>query len=430
MCAPTLTSRSALSVINGVKSVSAPSAKRRKSSKHLASATVATNDNGVPWPPVPPRISSSSGRDFFLPGSNRTSARLPVRSLGEGGNYILFLGKEKIFMDLKHILSTQQFLNRKTLQKIFKIADKFEKADQKDKVPKLLQNKILSCVFYEPSTRTRFSFESAMLKLGGQVISTESAGHFSSAIKGETLEDSIRIISGYSNAIVLRHPDAHAAERAAKVSQVPIINAGDGTGEHPTQALLDFYTIQKEIGRIDNFKIGLVGDLLYGRTIHSLIYLLSLAHNVEVFLVSPKELRLPEKYKSFLKARKIKFSESSNLESVLSKIDVLYMTRVQKERFASRQLYERVKNAFVLNKNLLDKLNKRAIIMHPLPRVNEISQEVDSDNRAAYFRQARNGLYIRMALLDLLFIKSKNLPPKKNLWFDKLTILNEVEGKL
>ncbi len=318
-------------------------------------------------------------------------------------------------MDLKHILSTQQFLNRQTLQDIFKIADKFEKAVQKNKVPKLLQNKILACVFYEPSTRTRFSFESAMLKLGGQVISTESAGHFSSAIKGETLEDSIRIISGYSDAIVLRHSEADAAKRAAKVSSVPIVNAGDGTGEHPTQALLDFYTIQKEIGRIDDFKIGLVGDLLYGRTIHSLIYLLSLAHNVEVFLVSPKELRLPVRYKSFLKAHKIKFSELDNLENILPKVDILYMTRIQKERFSSQQLYEQVKDSFVLNKKLLNKLSKQAVVMHPFPRVNEISQEVDSDNRAAYFRQARNGLYVRMALLNLLFIKSKNLPPLKKI---------------
>ena len=311
-------------------------------------------------------------------------------------------------MKLEHILSTQQFLNKNLLIDIFRKADKFEKADRQEKIPKLLQNKILSCVFYEPSTRTRFSFESAMLKLGGQVISTESAGHFSSSIKGETLEDSVRIISGYSDMIVLRHHESGAAERASKVSSFPIINAGDGDGEHPTQALLDLYTIKKELGRIDNFKIGMVGDLLYGRTIHSLIYLLSLSHNVEIFLVAPRELRLPEKYKSFLNSRKIKFSESNNLESVLSKMNVLYMTRVQKERFSSAQLYERVKNSFVLNKELLDKLNRRAVIMHPLPRVNEISREVDDDKRAAYFRQARNGLYIRMALLNLL---SENLLP-------------------
>ena len=251
-----------------------------------------------------------------------------------------------------------------------------------------------------------------MLKLGGQVISTENAGHFSSAIKGETLKDSIRIISGYSDIIVLRHPEVGAAERAAKVSLVPIINAGDGSSEHPTQALLDLYTIRKEIGRIGDFKIGMIGDLLYGRTIHSLIYLLSLGHNIEVFLVSPRELGLPEKYKSFLEKHKIKFSESDNLGSILPKIDVLYMTRIQKERFSSSRLYERVKNSFVLDKALLNKLNKRTVIMHPLPRVSEISREIDSDNRAAYFRQARNGLYIRMALLNLLFRKSRNLPPK------------------
>ena len=306
-------------------------------------------------------------------------------------------------MSFKHILSTQQFLNKKVLVDIFRRADKFEKADRQGKIPKLLQNKILSCVFYYPSTRTRFSFESAMLKLGGQVISTESAGHFSSAIKGETLEDSVRIIAGYSDMIVLRHTEPGAAERAAKVSSVPIINAGDGDGEHPTQALLDLYTIQKELGSIDNFKIGMVGDLFYGRTIHSLIYLLSISHNVEIFLVAPRKLRLPAKYKSFLNSRKIKFSESDNLESILPKIDVLYMTRIQKERFSSTKLYKRVKNSFVLNKKMLDKLNKRAVIMHPLPRVNEISREVDDDKRAAYFRQARNGLYIRMALLNLLF---------------------------
>lgn len=303
-------------------------------------------------------------------------------------------------MKLNHILSTQQFLNKKLLTDLFKKADKLEKADQKGKVPKLLKNKILSCLFYEPSTRTRFSFESAMLKLGGQVITTESAGHFSSAVKGETLEDSIRIISGYSDMIVLRHNEHGAAARAASVSSVPIINAGDGDGEHPTQALLDIYTIQKEFGRIDTLKIALTGDLLYGRTIHSLIYLLSLSRHIEVFLVAPQELRLPEKYKTFLRAKKIKFSESNTLESVLSKIDVLYMTRIQKERFSSARLYARVKNSFVLNKKLLGQLNTHAVIMHPLPRVNEISRDVDEDKRAAYFRQAKNGLYIRMVLLS------------------------------
>ncbi|MFH1509953.1 MAG: aspartate carbamoyltransferase [Candidatus Nealsonbacteria bacterium] len=309
-------------------------------------------------------------------------------------------------MKLKHILSTQQFLDKNVLVSIFEKAGKFEKADRQNKIPKPLQGKILACLFYEPSTRTRFSFESAMLKLGGQVISTESAGQFSSVSKGETLIDSIKIISGYSDVIVLRHHESGSAKEAAKVSAVPIINAGDGDGEHPTQALLDLYTIKKELGQIDKLKIGMVGDLLYGRTIHSLIYLLSLSHNIEIFLVSPKELKLPEKYKSFLNSNKIKFFESNNLENIISKVDVLYMTRIQKERFVSKKLYDQVKNLFVLNEKLLKKLKKRSVIMHPLPRINEISLKVDDDKRAAYFRQAKNGLYIRMALLSFLF---KNL---------------------
>ncbi len=305
-------------------------------------------------------------------------------------------------MKLEHIVSTQQFLDEHTLNDIFQKADQFSIQDEQGTAPKTLQDKILACVFYEPSTRTRFSFESAMLKLGGEVISTENAKTFSSAIKGETIEDSMKIISGYSDIIVLRHHEAGAAQRAAEASSVPIINAGDGDGEHPTQALLDLYTIKKEIGRTNNITIALVGDLLYGRTIHSLIYLLSLNQNVRIILVSPQDLRLPEKYKEFLASRRIPFSESAELESVLPEIDVLYMTRIQKERFSSPELYENVKDSFVLNDQSLGKLNQNAVIMHPLPRVNEISRSVDDDRRAAYFRQARNGLYIRMALLNIL----------------------------
>lgn len=302
-------------------------------------------------------------------------------------------------MRLQHIVSTRQFLDRNKIGKIFDSADFLEKADLKNKIPPLLKNKILACVFYEPSTRTRFSFEAAMLKLGGEVISTENAGHFSSAIKGETLEDSIRIISGYADFIVLRHSEKGAAQRAAAVSPVPVINAGDGDGEHPTQALLDLYTIRKELGRMDNLKIGLAGDLRYGRTIHSLIYLLSLGRKIEIFLSSPPELKLPEPYKKFLKTRRIKFSEAGDLKSALPQIDVLYMTRIQQERLPSPQIYARVKNSFILDRKLAAKLSRRAIIMHPLPRVKEIDPAVDRDRRAAYFRQAKNGLYIRMALL-------------------------------
>ncbi len=303
---------------------------------------------------------------------------------------------------MRHLLSTQQFLHRRELIHIFKKADEFQKADREGKVSKPMRHRILSCIFYEPSTRTRFSFESAMLKLGGQVISTESANHFSSAVKGEILEDSIRIVAGYSDVIVLRHQESGAAKKAAHVSSVPIINAGDGDNEHPTQAILDVYTIKKELGRIDNLKIAMVGDLRHGRTIHSLIYLLSLSHHIELFLVAPKELKLPDAYKTFLRSHKIQFSESDTLETVLPNIDVLYMTRIQKERFLSTRLYERVKNSFTLNKKALSRLAAHAIIMHPLPRVNEISGDVDDDRRAAYFRQAKNGLYIRMALLDAL----------------------------
>ncbi len=305
-------------------------------------------------------------------------------------------------MNLKHILSTKQFLDKNVIRDIFRIADSFKKANTINKVPQILTNKILACVFYEPSTRTRFSFESAMLKLGGEVISTESASQFSSATKGETLEDSIRVIGGYANAIVLRHPDSGSAQKASAVSSVPIINAGDGTGEHPTQALLDLYTIKKELGRLDNLTIGMIGDLLNGRTIHSLIHLLSLYNNITIYLISPQELKLPNKYKEILKKNKIKFIETDGLEKTLSKLDVVYMTRVQKERFSSLKLYEKVKNVFILNKKSLQKLPPKSIIMHPLPRTSEINPEIDTDSRSAYFRQAQNGLYIRMALLSII----------------------------
>src|SRR3989344_5188148 len=197
--------------------------------------------------------------------------------------------KLHITMKIKHILSAKQFLSKNLLMEIFKKADLFETLDKKGKLPDSLKGKILSCLFYEPSTRTRFSFESAMLKLGGQVISAESAGNFSSAVKGETLQDSIKVVSGYADIIVLRHPAIGSAKKAAAISDVPIINAGDGAGEHPTQALLDIYTILKELGRIDNFKIAFAGDLLNSRTMHSLIQLLSLCKKIEIFLISPSQ---------------------------------------------------------------------------------------------------------------------------------------------
>lgn len=307
---------------------------------------------------------------------------------------------------MKHILTTKQFLDKKILDQIFSNAGLMERMDKKGKIPKYLEGKILATLFYEPSTRTRFSFETAMLKMGGQVITTENAKEFSSAIKGETIEDTVRVVGSYVDAIALRHHENGTADRAAKVSPVPIINAGDGSGEHPTQALLDLYTIEKELGRLDNLKIGLVGDLLHGRTIHSLIYLLSIFKNIDLFFISPKELRLPRSYIKFLRENNVNFIETNKIDEVLPKIDVLYVTRIQKERFKSETLYHKIKDSFKIDRKSLKKMKTKSIIMHPLPRVNEINVEIDSDKRAAYFRQAKNGLYIRMALLKMILLSN------------------------
>lgn len=307
-------------------------------------------------------------------------------------------------MQLKHVLAVSQFFSLPLLQDIFNRATVLEELDKQGNLQPTLRGKVLATIFYEPSTRTRLSFESAMRKLGGEVISTESAGIFSSATKGESLEDSMRVCSGYADAIVLRHPELGAASRAASVSFVPVINAGDGPGEHPTQALLDVYTIQKELGRVDGLKVGFVGDLLYGRTVHSLLQLLLVYGDVSLFFVSPAQLALPEKYRSLLKEKKARFVETNNLEEILPEIDVLYVTRVQKERFGNVADYEAVKNSFVVNRATLDKMKQKSIVMHPLPRVNEIATEVDADPRAAYFRQAQNGLYVRMALLEKVLL--------------------------
>lgn len=304
-------------------------------------------------------------------------------------------------MQLKHIISVKQFLDTELLDDIFQMADEMAVNDRMNKLPDSLKKKVIAMVFYEPSTRTRFSFETAIHKLGGDVITTESAAHFSSAVKGETLRDTIKVISGYADAIVLRHYEEGSADIASQVSSVPIINAGDGIGEHPTQALLDLYTIKKELGRVENLQIALIGDLLYGRTVHSLIPLLALYKNINLYLVSPKELQLSAKYKDFLREREVDFEELTDLESVLNKIDVLYVTRIQKERFESEQAFEQVKDSYVINQQAVNQLKETAIVMHPLPRVNEISLEVDSDEKAVYFRQTQNGLYIRMALLHL-----------------------------
>ncbi len=304
-------------------------------------------------------------------------------------------------MYLKHVIESQQF-DRETLDNLFDLSAKMEKYSQKDKV---LHNKIMASLFYEPSTRTRMSFESAMIRLGGTVISTESAGQFSSAAKGETLEDTIRIISTYSDVIVLRHYESGASQRACSVSRVPIINAGDGAGQHPTQALLDLYTIKKEKGKIDGIKIALVGDLYYGRTVRSLSYLLAKYDNIFIYFCAPRVVRMRDDIKEYLTRHNVKWEEDDDLKRVAKKVDVIYQTRIQRERFADKQEeYNEAKGIYVINKELMQHVPDDTIILHPLPRVDEISPEVDDDPRAAYFRQAENGLYVRMALLkNVLF---------------------------
>ena len=294
---------------------------------------------------------------------------------------------------MHHIVESQQF-NRKNIGDIFALADTLEHTRDQS-----LTGKIMASLFYEPSTRTRFSFESAMLRLGGSVITTENAKEFSSVSKGETLEDSIRIVNTYVDIIVLRHDEEGASKRASLVSRVPIINAGDGTGQHPTQALLDLYTIQRELGKIDGIHIAFVGDLKHGRTIRSLSYLLGNFNDITIDFVSPEGLSVGDDIKLYLTEHGVTFHETEDLDALKEKIDVLYQTRIQKERFTSTEEYQKFKGCYQINRDFADQMKSRSIIMHPLPRVDEILPEVDASPRAVYFRQAHYGLLIRMALL-------------------------------
>ena len=287
-------------------------------------------------------------------------------------------------------------LDRTLIEKVLARAAVFEQAG--DSAAGRLSGRLLATVFYEPSTRTRFSFEAAMYRLGGQVLSAENATRASSAAKGESLEDSIRVIGGYADGIVLRHPEVGAAERAAQVSTVPVISAGDGPGHHPTQALLDLYTIKKELGRLDHLRVGLAGDLRNGRTVRSLALLLSRFPGNELFMISPPELRMGTDVLDQLKGARV--SETEDFQGAITSLDVLYQTRIQAERFASPAEYERYRGVYVMTVDMMHRLPEHAILMHPLPRVGEIDSLVDADPRAAYFRQARNGLWIRMAVLD------------------------------
>jgi aspartate carbamoyltransferase catalytic subunit len=299
---------------------------------------------------------------------------------------------------LHHVVEAQDF-NRAMLDQLFLLARQMEHVAARGGCT-ALSGRIMASLFYEESTRTRFSFEAAMHKLGGAVISTENARQFSSVAKGETLEDTIRILNGYADVIVLRHYESGAAKRAANVSMVPIINAGDGTGQHPTQAFLDLYTIQKELGGIDGIKIAVVGDLANGRTVRSLCYLLAKYNNVKIYMVAPEVVRMRDDIKAYLTRHNVPYSEETDLAAVAAEVDVLYQTRIQKERFGDREEeYLKAKGIYIVDKALVQRMKKRSIIMHPLPRVDEITPEVDDDPRASYFRQAQNGLYIRMALL-------------------------------
>jgi len=302
---------------------------------------------------------------------------------------------------LFHVIEAQQF-DVELLAEIFEVAREMEQVVQ-HYGSNILNRRVMATLFYEPSTRTRLSFESAMRRLGGSVLTTESAQEFSSAAKGETLEDTIRVIAGYADVIVLRHFESGASKRASEVAPVPIVNAGDGAGQHPTQALLDMYTIQREIGRLDDISIAMVGDLVNGRTVRSLCYLLTKYENPRIFFVAPPVVRMKEDIKEYLRRYDVHFEEEEDLYSVIPEVDVIYQTRIQRERFGDRSAdYEQAKGKYIINRSVMDCMQEHAIVMHPLPRVDEIDPEVDGDPRAAYFRQAHNGLYVRMALLRML----------------------------
>jgi aspartate carbamoyltransferase catalytic subunit len=300
---------------------------------------------------------------------------------------------------LLHVIESQQF-SRELLEEIFRRTDDMRLDPHR--ASGRLARRVMAALFYEPSTRTRLSFEAAMLRLGGRTMGTDNAREFSSAAKGETLEDTIRIVSGYSDVIVLRHSEEGAARRAAVVSDVPVINAGDGKGQHPTQALLDVYTIKDELGRLDGVSVAMVGDLANGRTVRSLAYLLSKYRDVSIWFVAPPEVAMRDDIKAHLDEHGVSWRETSDLEEVLPEVDVVYQTRIQKERFERESDYLALKGMYRLDRNAMHRLRPDAVVMHPLPRVDEIAPEVDADPRAAYFRQARNGLHIRMALLDMV----------------------------
>lgn len=296
---------------------------------------------------------------------------------------------------MRHLMSPLDFTTEE-LDKLFDLANDIEKHPEKY-AHKCAGKKLATC-FYEPSTRTRLSFEAAMLNLGGNVLGFSEATS-SSAAKGESVSDTIRVISCYADICAMRHPKEGAPMVAASRSGIPVINAGDGGHQHPTQTLTDLLTIRSLKGRLNNFTIGLCGDLKFGRTVHSLINALIRYDNVHFIFISPEELRIPSYVRDMLIEKNIPFEEVITLEEIMPQLDILYMTRVQKERFFNEEDYVRLKDFYILNKEKMGLANPDMLVLHPLPRVNEISVEVDDDPRAVYFKQAQYGVYVRMALI-------------------------------
>lgn len=303
----------------------------------------------------------------------------------------------KIFR-LKSIISIKDF-EREDVEYILDEAEKLENIAQSKEVSDELKGKILGLMFFEPSTRTRMSFETAIKRLGGDGIGFENSGS-SSVSKGESIADTAKMFEGYCDALVIRHELEGVSKFISDIVDVPVINAGDGAGQHPTQTLLDLYTIKKEIGKIDDLKIALIGDLKYGRTVHSLSNALGLFKNIKIYLVSPPELRMPQEILIDLNKTNVEYVISDNIEDVIDDIDVLYVTRIQKERFIDVEDYEKIKGAYVINKRMLK--GKNLIVMHPLPRIDEIDTDVDDTKYNKYFTQAANAVPVRMAILKTL----------------------------
>jgi len=296
-------------------------------------------------------------------------------------------------MNAKSLISITDFTKEEYL-KIMRLAEDFEANPNQ----KLLQGKVIATLFFEPSTRTRLSFETAINRLGGKIIGFSDSSS-SSVSKGETLHDTIRMVSNYADMIIMRHPMEGSARYASEVSSVPVINAGDGANQHPSQTLLDMYSIIKTQGSLDNVNLFLVGDLKYGRTVHSLLMAMSQFENPIFNFIAPPELALPNEYKLHLASKGIRYFEHSEFTDIINAADIIYMTRVQKERFIDPVEYEKVKNVYILKNEMLKNTKENMRILHPLPRINEIHTDVDSNPKAYYFTQAKNGVFTRMAII-------------------------------